>query len=129
MMLILEFIPLQEDDLNDILSSLPSKMLKNYKGTPRRPLSQIIPDADPFGKLDIKEVYFRFHHLIMCIDSIHVATILRLKQGLGGRAQLPLAYIDIDHFRITAIWPGDRIRRPEHPTENKVRRCSCDESV
>ena len=24
----------------------------------------------------------------------------------------------IDHFRITAIWPGDRIRRPEHPTEN-----------
>ena len=35
----------------------------------------------------------------------------------------------IDHFRITAIWPGDRIRRPEHPTENKVRRCSCDESV
>ena len=35
----------------------------------------------------------------------------------------------IDHFRITAIWPGDRIRRPEHPTENEVRRCSCDESV
>ena len=26
----------------------------------------------------------------------------------------------IDHFRITAIWPGDRIRRPEHPTENEV---------
>ena len=21
-----------------------------------------------------------------------------------------------------AIWPGDRIRRPEHPTENEVRR-------
>ena len=36
---------------------------------------------------------------------------------------------DIDHFRITAIWPGDRIRRPEHPTENEVRRRSCDESV
>ena len=35
----------------------------------------------------------------------------------------------IDHFRITVIWPGDRIRRPEHPTENEVRRCSCDESV
>ena len=35
----------------------------------------------------------------------------------------------IDHFRITAIWPGDRIRRPEHPTENEVRRRSCDESV
>ena len=35
----------------------------------------------------------------------------------------------IDHFRITAIWPGDRIRRPEHSTENEVRRCSCDESV
>ena len=35
----------------------------------------------------------------------------------------------IDHFRITAIWPGDRIRRPEHPTENEVRRCSRDESV
>ena len=35
----------------------------------------------------------------------------------------------IDHFRITAIWPGDRIRRPEHPTENEVRCCSCDESV
>ena len=34
-----------------------------------------------------------------------------------------------DHFRITAIWPGDRIRRPEHPTENEVRRRSCDESV
>ena len=38
-------------------------------------------------------------------------------------------YTCIDHFRITAIWPGDRIRRPEHPTENEVRRCSCDESV
>ena len=39
-------------------------------------------------------------------------------------------YFDhIDHFRITAIWPGDRIRRPEHPTENEVRRRSCDESV
>ena len=37
--------------------------------------------------------------------------------------------IAIDHFRITAIWPGDRIRRPEHPTENEVRRRSCDESV
>ena len=24
---------------------------------------------------------------------------------------------------------GDRIRRPEHPTENEVRRRSCDESV
>ena len=36
---------------------------------------------------------------------------------------------NIDHFRITAIWPGDRIRRPEHPTENEVRRRSCDESV
>ena len=35
----------------------------------------------------------------------------------------------IHHFRITAIWPGDRIRRPEHPTENEVRRRSCDESV
>ena len=35
----------------------------------------------------------------------------------------------IDHFRITAIWPGDRIPRPEHPTENEVRRRSCDESV
>ena len=35
----------------------------------------------------------------------------------------------IDHFRITAIWPSDRIRRPEHPTENEVRRRSCDESV
>ena len=35
----------------------------------------------------------------------------------------------IDHFRIVLIWPGDRIRRPEHPTENEVRRCSCDESV
>ena len=35
----------------------------------------------------------------------------------------------IDHFRITAIWPGDRIRRPEHPTENEVSRRSCDESV
>ena len=35
----------------------------------------------------------------------------------------------IDHFRITAIWPGDRIRRPEHPTENEVRRRRCDESV
>ena len=35
----------------------------------------------------------------------------------------------IDHFRIMAIWPGDRIRRPEHPTENEVRRCSCNESV
>ena len=35
----------------------------------------------------------------------------------------------IDHFRITAIWPGDRIRRPEHPTENEVRRRSCDESI
>ena len=38
-------------------------------------------------------------------------------------------YLAIDHFRITAIWPGDRIRRPEHPTENEVRGCSCDESV
>ena len=37
--------------------------------------------------------------------------------------------LSIDHFRITAIWPGDRIRRPEHPTENEVRRRSCDESV
>ena len=37
--------------------------------------------------------------------------------------------IDIDHFRITAIWPGDRIRQPEQPTENEVRRHSCDESV
>ena len=36
---------------------------------------------------------------------------------------------DIDHFCITAIWPGDRIRRPEHPIENEVRRRSCDESV
>ena len=35
----------------------------------------------------------------------------------------------IDHFRITVIWPGDRIRRPEHPTENEYRRRSCDESV
>ena len=35
----------------------------------------------------------------------------------------------IDHFRIVLIWPGDRIRRPEHPTENEVRRCSCNESV
>ena len=35
----------------------------------------------------------------------------------------------IDHFRITEIWPGDRIRRPEQPTENEVRRRSCDESV
>ena len=40
-----------------------------------------------------------------------------------------LFHHSIDHFRITAIWPGDRIRRPEHPTENEVRRCSCDESV
>ena len=37
--------------------------------------------------------------------------------------------IYIDHFRITASWPGDRIRRPEHPTENEVRRRICDESV
>ena len=35
----------------------------------------------------------------------------------------------IDHFRIILIWPGDRIRRPEHPTENEASRCSCDESV
>ena len=41
----------------------------------------------------------------------------------------PEMYKYIGHFRITAIWPGDRIRRPQHPTENEVRRCSCDESV
>ena len=35
----------------------------------------------------------------------------------------------IDHFRILLIWPGDRIRRPEHPTENEASRRSCDESV
>ena len=35
----------------------------------------------------------------------------------------------IDHFRITAIWPGDRIHRPKHPAEIEVRRRSCDESV
>ena len=35
-----------------------------------------------------------------------------------------LSFRSIDHFRITAIWPGDRIRQPEHPTENEVRRRS-----
>ena len=45
------------------------------------------------------------------------------KKG-NGTLSLP-----INHFRITAIWPGDRIRRPEHPTENEVRCRSCDESV
>ena len=35
----------------------------------------------------------------------------------------------IDHFLITVIWPGDRIHRSEHPTENEVRRRSCDESA
>ena len=35
----------------------------------------------------------------------------------------------IHHFGIILIWPGDRIRRPEHQTENEARRCSCDESV
>ena len=40
--------------------------------------------------------------------------------------QIPLV---IHHFRIILIWPGDRIRRPEHPTENEARRCSCDESA
>ena len=35
--------------------------------------------------------------------------------------------IDYSHIvLIIAIWPGDRIRRPEHPT---VEHGSCDESV
>ena len=38
-------------------------------------------------------------------------------------------YHPIHHFRIILIWPGDKTRRPEHPTENEARRCSCDESV
>ena len=29
--------------------------------------------------------------------------------------------IGIDHFRITAIWPGDRIRRPDPNTQLKTR--------
>ena len=35
-------------------------------------------------------------------------------------------YTRFSHYRVA---PGDRIRRPEHPTENEVRRRSSDESV
>ena len=51
------------------------------------------------------------------------------KSVLLSNEAVVLAADCIYHFRITAIWPGDKIRRPEHPTENEVRRCSCDESV
>ena len=57
----------------------------------------------------------------------YLSIILRYEPVQSGI--LFLILYPIDHFRITAIWPGDRIRRPEHPTENEVRRRSWDESV
>ena len=58
--------------------------------------------------------------------TLKISALTYCGQQLLSAAEIPS---HIDHFRITAIWPGDRIRRPEHPTENEVRRRSCDESV
>ncbi|XP_033634467.1 mitogen-activated protein kinase HOG1-like [Asterias rubens] len=47
MLLILEVIPVQEADLVEVEDSIPRKMLKNYKGSPRIALADVLPDIDP----------------------------------------------------------------------------------
>ncbi|XP_033109406.1 mitogen-activated protein kinase 4-like [Anneissia japonica] len=44
--LILDSIPLTESDINDIICTLPSKLLKNYNGVAKRPLCELVPTND-----------------------------------------------------------------------------------
>nr|XP_054756674.1 mitogen-activated protein kinase 6-like [Lytechinus pictus] len=46
MMLILDSIQLNDRDLNEILCTLPSKLLKNYNGYPRHPLKEMLSNLD-----------------------------------------------------------------------------------
>ena len=67
--------------------------------------------------------------IMQVVDKINDAVEKKNETTIGDYLYVSKAFDTIDHFRITAIWPGDRIRRPEHPTENEVRRYSCDESL
>ncbi|XP_071965393.1 uncharacterized protein [Antedon mediterranea] len=44
--LILDSVPLTESDINDIICTLPSKLLKNYNGVAKRPLCELVPIND-----------------------------------------------------------------------------------
>ena len=72
----------------------------------------------------------KFQKTIIPISTRYWQLLLRCRLLVvavrGAAARFGDLKHSTDHFRITAIWPGDRIRRPEHPTENEVRRCSCD---
>ncbi|XP_022108214.1 mitogen-activated protein kinase 4-like [Acanthaster planci] len=46
MLLILEMIPINEVDLVEVEGSIPRKMLKNYKGTPRISLCDVLPSVE-----------------------------------------------------------------------------------
>ena len=49
MMLILDSVLLNDRDLNEILCTLPSKLLKNYNGFPRHPLKDMLYNLDVHG--------------------------------------------------------------------------------
>eukprot|EP00057_Strongylocentrotus_purpuratus_P014894 XP_011669368.1 PREDICTED: mitogen-activated protein kinase 6 isoform X2 [Strongylocentrotus purpuratus] len=46
MMLVLDSVQLNDRDLNEILCTLPSKLLKNYNGYPRHPLKEVLCNLD-----------------------------------------------------------------------------------
>ena len=50
MLLILEMIPVREADLVEVEDSIPRKMLKNYKGSPRIALVDVLRSIEPDGK-------------------------------------------------------------------------------
>ena len=63
MLLILEVIPVQEADLVEVEDSIPRKMLKNYKGSPRIALADVLPDIDPDGE------FLCFKYIILFIKG------------------------------------------------------------
>ncbi|XP_071502933.1 uncharacterized protein [Diadema antillarum] len=49
MMLVLDAVPLNDRDLSEIVCTLPSKLLKNYNGSPRHPLKDVLCNMDGYA--------------------------------------------------------------------------------
>ncbi|XP_038058314.1 mitogen-activated protein kinase SLT2/MPK1-like [Patiria miniata] len=60
MLLILEIIPVSDVDLVEVEDSIPRKMLKNYKGTPRISLCDALPGVEP-DALDLLKSLLTFN--------------------------------------------------------------------
>ena len=60
MMLVLDSVQLNDRDLNEILCTLPSKLLKNYNGFPRHPLKEVLCNLDSYGTYDVEKILLAF---------------------------------------------------------------------